>query len=165
MTERRPSWTRRLVALAAALLIAAAWGALVQTQFNLQALAPFVDVSLRVRWTTSLQDLVGYGPVQLGLVAAAWLPALPVAAWLGRRRPRLRTPLYALAAGVGLVAAIRLTDAVAPMPVLIDATRGLVGLLAIAAGSALGGGLFAHWTRPHRRTGARETIRRTADGA
>ena len=60
---------------------------------------------------------------------------------------RRRTLLYALAAGLGLVVAIRITDAVAPMPVLIDATRGLVGLLAMAAGSALGGGLFAHWTR------------------
>ncbi|WP_394003700.1 hypothetical protein ACF3M1_02700 [Luteimonas sp. WGS1318] len=148
MTARlRPSWPRRLGALAVALSIAAAWGALVQTQFNLQALTPFVEIPFAVRLTTSLQDLAGYGPVQLGLVAAAWLAALPVAMGLGRRWPRLRTPLYALAAGIGLVVAIRITDAVAPMPVLIDATRGLAGLLGMAAGSALGGGLFAHWTR------------------
>lgn len=143
----RHVWPRRLAALAAALLIAAAWGALVQTQFNLQALAPFVDIPVSVRLTTSLQDLAGYGPVHLGLVAASWAAALPVAMWLARHWPQRRTLLYALAAGLGLVVAIRITDAVAPMPVLIDATRGLVGLLAIAAGSALGGGLFAHWTR------------------
>ncbi len=144
---RRPSWPRRLLALAAALLVAVLWGTLVQTQFNLQALTPFVDVPAAVRLRTSLQDLVGYGPTHLGLVAAAWLPALPVAMALARRWPARRTALYALAAGVALVAALRAADAVAPMPVLVDATRGTFGLLAVAAGSALGGGLFAHWTR------------------
>ena len=148
MTVRiRPSWPRRLLALAAALLLAAAWGSLMQTWFNLQALMPFVDIPPAVRWTTMRQDLAGYGPVHLALVAAAWLPALPVAMWLARRRPHLRTALHAIAAGIGLIVAIRIADAAAPMPVLIDATRGLGGLLAIAAGSALGGALFAHWTR------------------
>lgn len=148
----RPSWPRRLTALVVALLVAAAWGTLVQTQFNLQALTPFVDIPPAVRLTTSLQDLLGYGPVQLALVAAAWLPAFPVAMWLSRRWPHLRTALYALAGGIGLVVAIRIADMAAPMPVLIDATRGFGGLLAIAAGSAFGGGLFAYWTRlrPHR---------------
>jgi hypothetical protein len=31
--------------------------------------------------------------------------------------------------------------------VLIDATRGLTGLLAMAAGCVIGGALFARWTQ------------------
>lgn len=149
MTTTTPvRWPRRLLALVAALLIAGLWGTLVQTTWNLNALAPFVNLPLRVRVLTHLQDLAGYGPVHLALLAAAWLLALPVAAGLARAAPRYRTALHALAAGTGLVVALRLADLAAPMPVLIDASRGTGGLLLIAAGSALGGGLFAHWTRP-----------------
>ena len=44
----------------------------------------------------------------------------------------------------GLLA--RGVDAVAPMPVFIDATRHLPGLLAMAAGAVLGGLLYARLT-------------------
>lgn len=129
-------------------LIAIVWGSLVQTQFNLNALVALgVEMPLRLRLLTSAQDLAGFAPVYAGIVLAAWLPAFPVAARLARSVPHLRTVLFALAAGVALLAAVRIGDAVAPMPVLIDATRGLGGLLAMAAGSAAGGALFAFWTR------------------
>jgi hypothetical protein len=52
----------------------------------------------------------------------------------------------AVAAGVGMVAAVRAVDAVAPMPVFIDATRGLPGLLAMASGAVLAGLLYARFT-------------------
>ncbi|VFR32010.1 hypothetical protein ANK1_4056 [plant metagenome] len=149
VSARKLSWGRRAAAFVAALLFAAAWGVLAQTQFNLQALAPFVDLPIGVRLRTSLQDLVGFGPVYAGLVLAAWIPAFLVAWPLARRLPRLRVGWYALAAGVGLIVAIRSADAVAPMPVLIDATRSTFGLLVLALGSALGGALFAWLTRRH----------------
>jgi len=150
-SSRAVGWGRRIAAFVAALLFAAAWGSVVQTQFNLQALAALdVDMPLRVRALTTLQDLVGFGPAYAGIVLAAWLPAFLVAALLVRAWPHLRVPLYALAAGVGLIAAIRAVDAVAPMPVLIDATRGIGGLLAMATGSLLAGALFAWWTRARR---------------
>ncbi|MBC7995760.1 MAG: hypothetical protein H7Z15_21220, partial [Rhizobacter sp.] len=38
---------------------------------------------------------------------------------------------------------VRAVDALAPMPVFIDATRGWPGLLSMAAGAALGGWLSA----------------------
>lgn len=148
MTDPRSvPWTTRLAALAFALGLATVWGTVLQTQFNLQALTPFVEIPPGTRVATTLQDLVGYGPTHLALVAAAWLPALPLAWRCARRWPRLRTPLYAVAAGVGLVVAIRAADHFAPMPVLIDATRSAGGLLAIAVGSAAGGALFALLTR------------------
>ncbi|MES0873784.1 hypothetical protein [Sinimarinibacterium thermocellulolyticum] len=143
-----PRWPRRLLAFVGALLIAAAWGAIVQTQFNLQQLLPFVDIPLRVRLQTTLHDLAAFGSLYALMLLVAWLPAFVVAMWLARRWPGVRTPLYALAAGVAVVVAIRATDAAVPPPVLIDATRSLAGLLAMAAGCVIGGALFAHWTRP-----------------
>ncbi|MDP1693521.1 MAG: hypothetical protein Q8L49_16495 [Burkholderiaceae bacterium] len=38
------------------------------------------------------------------------------------------------------------------MPVLIDATRSLGGLLAMVAGCALAGAVYAHWTQSQRST-------------
>lgn len=150
-TTRTIGWGRRIAAFVAALLLAAIWGSVVQTQFNLQALVALdVDIPLQVRALTTLQDLVGFGPAYAAIVLAAWLPAFMVAALLVRAWPKARVPLYALAAGVGLIAAVRAVDAVAPMPVLIDATRGIGGLLAMAAGSLLAGAAFARWTRTRR---------------
>jgi hypothetical protein len=142
-----PRWTRQLTALLLALLLAAAWGSVVQTQWNLQAL---VDVGVAVsgaeRARMTWQDLIGFAPVYAGIVAAGWLPALPVAAWLARRQPAWRSALLMAAAGVGMVAAVRAVDLAAPMPVFIDATRHLPGLLAMAAGAVLGGWVYARLT-------------------
>ncbi|VXC02284.1 conserved membrane hypothetical protein [Luteimonas sp. 9C] len=151
-TPRAIGWGRRIAAFLGALALATVWGSVAQTQFNLQALAALeVDMPLRVRALTTLQDLVGFGPAYAGIVLAAWLPAFLAAALLVRVWPNARVPVYALAAAVGLVAAIRAVDAVAPMPVLIDATRGTGGLLAMASGSLLAGAAFAIWTRTGRR--------------
>ena len=140
---------RHLVAFLAAWLLATAWGSGVQTQFNLNAIAALgIAIAPTLRLQTTLQDLLGFGPVYAGIVLLAWLPAFAAAAWLARKRPAWRLALFGLAAGVGLVVAIRSVDAVAPMPVLIDATRGLAGLLAMTLGSVIAAVGFAHWTRP-----------------
>ena len=135
---------RSLAVLALAWLFASAWGSVVQTQWNLQGLVGLgLDIPLALRLQTTAQDLLGFGPVLAGIVAAGWLPALLVAHGLARRWPQWRTPLLSLAAGAGMVAAIRAVDAVAPMPVFIDATRHGPGLLAMAAGGLLAGWMLA----------------------
>ncbi|MEH3085274.1 MAG: hypothetical protein PGN26_01745 [Xylophilus ampelinus] len=142
------SWRKRAAAFLAALLLASLWGSVAQTQVNLRALTDLgvaIEPGLRLR--TTLQDAAFFGPVYAGIVLAAWLPAFAAAAWLARRRPARRAWLYPLAAGAGLLAAVQAADAFAPMPSLIYATRFLPGLLAMAAGSALGGALFAWLTR------------------
>lgn len=140
-------WTRHLVPLLLAWLLATAWGSVVQTQWNLQALLGLgIEVPVAERARTTWQDLVGFAPVYAGIVAAGWLPALTLAAWLARRWPAWRGPLLAGAAGLGMVAAVRTVDALAPMPVFIDATRQLPGLLAMAAGAAMAGLLYARLT-------------------
>lgn len=144
---------RRAFAFVSAWLVASAWGCIVQTQFNLAVLTRMsVDVPLPLRLLTSAQDLATFGGIYAGIVLAAWLPAFAVAAWLARRRPALRLPLFAAAAGVGLAVAIRTVDFFAPMPVFIDATRTVAGLLAMVSGSALAGALFARWTSANART-------------
>ena len=144
----RHHWTRHLAALLLAWVLAAAWGSVVQTQFNLQALVSLgVAMPAGLRAETTWQDLIGFGPVYGGILAAGWLPALGVAAFLARRWPAWRSPLFAAAAGLGMMAAVRAVDAVAPMPAFIDATRGLPGLLAMAVGAVLAGWVYARLTR------------------
>lgn len=141
-------WTSHLVPLLLAWLLAATWGSVVQTQFNLQALVDLgVNVPVALRAKTTWQDLIAFGPVYAGILAAGWLPALTVAAWLARRWPQGRSALLTAAAGLGMMAAVRAVDAVAPMPAFIDATRDLPGLLAMAAGAVLAGWVYARLTR------------------
>jgi hypothetical protein len=119
----------------------------VQTQWNLQALVGLgVDIPASERARATWQDLIGFAPVYAGILAAGWLPALPVAAFLARRWPAWRSALLAAAAGAGMVAAVRAIDALAPMPVFIDATRHLSGLLAMATGAVIGGFVYARLT-------------------
>jgi len=144
----RGQWPRIALAFALAWLLATVWGTVVQTQFNLQALARLgVEMPLQLRALVSAQDLVGFGPLYAGVVLAAWLPALAVAIVLARRWPAWRGGLIPLAAGAGLIVAVKVADAVAPMPVFIDATRGLGGLLSMAAGCVLAGVVFERRTR------------------
>lgn len=142
------AWLKVMSAFVVAWLLATAWGSLVQTQFNLQALVGLgVEIPLSVRLVTSVQDVVGFGPTYAAVLLAAWLPAFGVAIGLARVRPAWRAWLLPLSAGVGLTAAVRIIDALAPMPVFIDATRGLGGLLAMVAGCVLAGAWFERRTR------------------
>ena len=144
----RSRWTNHLAPLLLAWLLAAAWGSVVQTQFNLQALVDLgVPMPAALRTETTWRDLVGFGPIYAGILAAGWLPALGAAAWLARRQPAWRSPLFAAAAGLGMIAAVRAVDAVAPMPNFIDATRSLTGLLLMAVGAVLAGWVYARLTR------------------
>lgn len=144
-----PRWRAHLLPLLLAWLLAVAWGSVVQTQWNLQALAALgVDMPWAVRARTTWQDLLAFAPVYGGIVAAGWLPALVLAALIARRWPAGRGALLAAAAGAGMVAAVRAVDAVAPMPAFIDATRHMPGLLSMAAGAVLAGALYARLTRP-----------------
>jgi hypothetical protein len=148
MNAPRRRWTRHLLPLLLAWLLAAAWGSVVQTQWNLQALVGLgVEIPLTERLLMTGQDLIGFAPVYGGILAAGWLPALFVGALLARWWPAGRAPLLAMAAGVGMVAAVRAVDAVAPMPVFIDATRHLAGLLAMAVGAVMAGWLYARLTK------------------
>ncbi|MBD3896629.1 hypothetical protein IEI94_12285 [Halomonas sp. ML-15] len=137
-------WRARLLGFVLALLVATLSGSLIQTQFNLAALAALgAEISLATRLSTSFHDLLGFAPLYAGLMAAALSASLPLAA-LGRRWLPLPAGLvYAAAAALGVWLAFMVVDAMAPMPTLIAATRSLTGTLAMLAGAALGGLVYA----------------------
>lgn len=143
------SLLRRLAAFVLAVVVASIWGSLFQTQHNLAQLGDLgAEIGVGLRLQTTLLDLVGFAPVYAAIVAATFLVAFLVAGLLSRLTPQVRHTLHALGAGIGLALAIRLVDALAPMPTLIAATRGMGGLLAMALGAVLAGWLYAWITRP-----------------
>jgi hypothetical protein len=142
-------WSRRWLGLAIAVLVAALWASLVQTQINLEALhALGAEVPVSIRARTTGQDLVGFGPLFAAVALVAFALAFPLAALVTRRVPRARRFVFALAGWLALIVAVRVIDAVVPPPVLIAATRSIGGLLLMTFGGALAGALFARVTRP-----------------
>lgn len=143
----RTSVRRRVIAFLAAVLTATSWGAIVQTQFNLQELQALgATVPLELRLLTTAQDLIGFGPLYSLVVVVALGLAFPMAALVARLVPGWRGALFALAGLAGLIVAIRLVDAATPPPVLIAATRSTLGLLTMTLGGAFGGWLYARLT-------------------
>ncbi len=132
----------RLSAWLAATLVTAVTGSIVQTQFNLAAIAMLgAPVPIALRLQTTLQDLAGFAPMLAAVAGAGLLVALPVAAWLGQRlaRPVL---LYTLAGAAVIAVAILLMNGVLPVTA-IAATRSMAGFLALTACGALGGWTFS----------------------
>ena len=142
-------WRRTVAAFLGAALVAAAWGSVAQTQVTMNALVALgVAMPWDLRLRTTLQDLMGFGPVYAAIVLVAWVPAFAVAGALARRARAWRPVLFPVAAGVALGTAFAFANAVAPMPVFIDATRGWGGTMAMVLGGVLGGLLYTRWTRP-----------------
>lgn len=142
----------RLSAWFAATLVTAVAGSIVQTQYNLAAIAMLgAPVPIALRLQTTLQDLAGFAPMLAAVAGAGLLVALPVASWLGRRlaRPVL---LYTLAGAAAIAAAILLMNGVLPVTA-IAATRSTAGFLALTACGALGG-----WTFSRLAAGRRSTV-------
>lgn len=134
-----------------ALVLAVAWGSIVQTQYNLAALASIGADVASVRWQTTARDLFsGFFPTYGGyVVLPALLVGFLVAAFLARRAPRARVPLYGLAGGVALFAAIPLVNLLAPVALLVGATRDWGCTFWMAVGGVVAGLLFA-WLAPTR---------------
>lgn len=135
-------FARVLVAWLAATAVTAMIGSIVQTQFNLAAIAQLgAPVPPGVRLQTTLQDLAGFAPLLAGVVAAGFAIAFPVAALLRRAWPEGRTHLYVLAGIAAIAAAILLMNALMPI-IPIGATRSAAGLLALSLAGAPGGWVF-----------------------
>ncbi|TDK23352.1 hypothetical protein E2F46_10525 [Luteimonas aestuarii] len=152
---------RTILAFIAAVLLAIVVGALVQSHYNLQALASIgVDVD-GVRIDTMMRDLFsGFSPTYGGyIVAPALLVAFLVAGWLSGLRPGLRIGLYMLGGYLAVLAAIPLVNFLSPVALLVGASRETSATFLMAVGGALGGLLFAFLTRPAaRRRDSREEI-------
>lgn len=149
-----------------ALVFTTAWGSVVQTQFNLGALAGIgVDVGA-VRWQATMSDLFsGFFPTYGGyVVLPALLVAFIAASLLARKLPQVRIPLISLAGGVALILAIPLVNALSPVALLVGASREWLCTLWMGIGGMLAGLLYGLLTRPPG-GGLRSSARRRAHPA
>ncbi|WP_404342802.1 PQQ-dependent sugar dehydrogenase [Vreelandella venusta] len=135
----------RVLRFMIALLVGVILGSVVQTQVNLAALQALgVAISFSVRASTTAQDLVHFAPIYTAVLMPGLVISQTAAAWLTRRvAKQSRALIHALAAVVGLWVTFWLANTFAPMPTLIAATRGPVGLAAMLATAGLAGWLFA----------------------
>lgn len=141
-----------------AVIVATVLATLVQTQVNLQDLEQLdVTISSEDRIAATLSDLRNFTPLMGLLVAVSFALALPAAEAVARLLGTLRPAVYMLAGAVGIWVAFRITDAVAPPPTFIAATREWPGTLAMMAAVALGSGAFSLWTRGRSRANERHT--------
>lgn len=139
---------RRAAAFGLALVACVVIGSIAQTQFNLHALRALgLEIPLSVRWQTTWQDLFRFGPLYGAIVAVGLLPAFMVAGALVRGEERQRLPLYLLAGGVAVWAALASANRLAGIPVLVFATRSPLGLACLVAGGVLAGWVYVRCTR------------------
>ncbi len=145
-------WVRPIAVWLVASLLAAITGSLVQTQVNLYALQRMgAPISWADRAATSWQDLLGFAPMWLGLVAIGFAIALPVAAWIAHRYGR-RLLWFALAGGVAVLVILLSMNALLGITP-IAAARKVPGLLLLALSGALGGVLAGIYTGARKRLG------------
>jgi hypothetical protein len=142
---------RRAAAFALALLACAVLGSIAQTQFNLGDLRALgVEIPLTVRGQTTWRDLYGFAPLYAVIVAVGLLPAFIVAGLLARGQERRRLPLYLLAGGVAVWAALASANRLAGISVLVFATRHPLGLACLVAGGVAAGWIYVRRTRQAR---------------
>jgi len=126
-----------------AVLVAYSLASLFSTQSVVANLGNLgVTLTWLERLRMGLQDLAGMGGIFLPVIATAFALALPVASWLGRKRPAWRKLLFALAGAVGLIA-VHLSLQAAFDIIPIAGARSALGLCAQALAGAIGGYIFA----------------------
>ena len=137
-----------------ALVLAIVWGSIVQSQYNLAALASIgADVG-SVRLQVTLRDIFSGFSLTYGgyVVAPALLVAFGVVALLEPKVPAAaRVPLYALAGLVALLIAIPLVNWLSPVALLVGATREWSCTFWMAAAGIPAGLLYALFAPARRR--------------
>lgn len=118
-------------------------GSIIQTQFNLAAIAGLgVEISLMTRLGTIWHDVVNFTPAYAILVTLAFAVAWPVAALLQRWLPGHRNLLFVLAGFSAIGVLIVVMNRALPVTG-IAATRDAAATLLLAAAGAFAGWLYA----------------------
>lgn len=143
MKDRKQSM---FVGFLVAVVAATVWGSIVQTQYNLAGIASVgaaIPAGLRIRAT--LADVAsGFTPTYAGyVVAPALLVAFVVATWVAGPRRDSRLVWFTVAGGLALLLAIPIVNYLAPVALLIGATRDWSCAFLMALGGAAAGYLFA----------------------
>lgn len=141
-------WIRTGMSWAIAVLIAVLLGSLVQSGFNLAAIAGLgVGLSTGDVLGTVLHDLASFTPLYALLIAIAFLIAWPVAAAMQRIFPGQRRLLFTLAGFSAIWTTIAIMNRALPITA-IAATRELQGILMLALAGALAGWVYIRLVRP-----------------
>lgn len=143
---KRPAWSRLMIAFLVATAIATVWGAIVQTQFNLARLARIgIDIPIATWLGTTARDVFsGFSPTYAGyIVAPSFLVAFAAAWMISRWRPSRTLLWFGLAGGAAILAGIPLVNELAPVALLIGATRDVLCTVLMAIGGLIAGLVFA----------------------
>ena len=131
---------RTVISLTFGILLAYVAGSLLGTQVVLNNVAAMgLEVTLAMRWSSSLSDVAGLAGTLLPLMAIALLPGWLILDWLGRRSTLRIAPAWYILMGAMGIAVLHPTlnwafgvDVFAP-------ARTLPGLLGQAVAGGLGG--------------------------
>lgn len=147
MQTKAPGIVKKIMAYVIAVLLCAALSSIVQSQFNLMAIANLVEqVSLGDWLYTIWFDLRSFTPTMLVIMALVLLLAL-IAAKLLRRLVNLsRFWLAVIASLLALPLTLWVINTLAPMPTLIAASRSISGSVALALCAAAGAAIYVRLT-------------------
>jgi len=131
---------RTVISLTLGILLAFVAGSALGTQVVLNNVASMgLEVTLAMRWSSSLSDVAGLAGTLLPLMAIALLPGWLILNWLGRRSTlRIAPAWYVLAGAVGIAALHPTLNWAFGVDVFAPA-RTLPGLLGQAVAGGLGG--------------------------
>jgi len=146
-TSRMP---RLFFAFMAAVVVATVWGAIVQTQFNLNALSNIgTNITPGVRTSTTLGDIFsGFSPTYGGyVILPSLLVAFAVAWFISQIQPRY-TMLWFIAAGTfAVLLGNPVVNYLSPLALLVGATRDFSCLVWMSLGGTAAGVVFVSIAR------------------
>lgn len=135
-----------------AVLVTTVWGSIVQTLFNMRALVGIGAEFSFGNWLTFvLRDIFsGFTPTYGGyaVVPSLLVGLLVAAAIANRQRTSTRSLWFALGGGLSILLGIPLVNYLAPVALLIGASREFWCTALMAVGGVAGGVIFAAMTRP-----------------
>ena len=131
---------RTVISLTLGILLAYVAGSLLGTQVVLNNVASMgLDVTLAMRWSSSLSDVAGLAGTLLPLMAIALLPGWLILDWLGRRTTMgVAAAWYIVAGAVGIAVLHPTLNWVFGVDVFAPA-RTMPGLLGQALAGGFGG--------------------------
>ena len=131
---------RVLISLTSGILLAYVAGSVLGTQVVLNNVAAMgLDVTLAMRWSSSLSDVAGLAGTLLPLMAIALLPGWLILDWFGRRPTMGVAPAwYILMGAVGIAVLHQTLNWVFGVDVFAPA-RTMSGLFGQAVAGGLGG--------------------------
>tara|TARA_B110000914_G_C15369188_1_gene402332 strand:- start:171 stop:644 length:474 start_codon:yes stop_codon:yes gene_type:complete len=133
---------RNLCGFLAAVIAAYVLGAIFVSQGNIASIVAMdFDVSVAQRFDAALHDVTNMTDIYLPVIAVSYLISMPVATFLIKYAPQLRTLLYVLAGATGLLVIHLILKLVLGISGIAP-TRTLVGLIAQAIAGGVGGYLF-----------------------